>query len=140
MSSLISFCDVLMVLLYMSFTCLGRFTSKCFWDYVNGIVSFLDFLPQTIFHLYVRRRLTVCVNFISMYFVESAFIFRIFLIEFLWSFMHTIIPYTNKNTLISSYHICISWITLSYLITVTKISNNFNIYGREWINLFWFSF
>lgn len=113
----------------MSFTCLGRFTSKCFWDYCEWY-CFLDFLPQTICHLDVRRWLTGSVNFISINLAESVFIFRIFLVEFLGSFMYTIISYTNKNTLISSFPVCIPLITLSYLITVTKISSNFNIHGE----------
>jgi hypothetical protein len=94
---------------------------------VKGFVSLISVSGHLSF--VYRRATDFHVNFASCYFAKSAN--RLFLVEFLGSFMYKIILFTSKHTLISSLPFRFPLTSFSCLITLAKNSSSIRKFWRE---------
>jgi hypothetical protein len=94
---------------------------KCFLDFL--LILFLICIQEVYWFLWI--------NFLSGHFAESVFQLHAFPDKILCSHMHTIISSANKDTLISSFHICSSLIAWSCLIVLAKTSSTYFIEMKQ---------
>lgn len=123
--SSISFFNDLKFLSYRSFTCLVRVTPRYFILCVTIIMNIVS-LISTLFHLsFILRKATDGVYLI----LHPVTLLKEFiscsnsLVEFLWSFMYTIVSTANSESLNSSFSICVPLISFCCLIALAITSS-----------------